>query len=119
MVTIQQIQSGLAAYLDAEMMPKLPANGVQKVITGAAMGLLIKRSGAIIQEYSQHPFVKMLGITDENGNWDLDSLKTEVKKQIDGNGFDVEVPMLGVMTFHQADVDKLVTYIKSAEGGVE
>lgn len=119
MVTVQQIQSGLAAYLDAEMMPKLPANGVQKVITGAAMGLLIKRSGAIIQEYSQHPFVKMLGITDENGNWDLDSLKTEVKKQIDGNGFDVEVPMLGVMTFHQADVDKLVTYIKSAEGGVE
>lgn len=119
MVTVQQIQSGLAAYLDAEMMPKLPANGVQRVITGAAMGLLIKRSGAIIQEYSQHPFVKMLGITDENGNWDLDSLKTEVKKQIDGNGFDIEVPMLGVMTFHQADVDKLVTYIKSAEGGVE
>ena len=119
MVTVQQIQSGLAAYLDAEMMPKLPANGVQKVITGAAMGLLIKRSGIIIQEYSQHPFVKMLGITDESGNWDLDSLKTEVKKQIDGNGFDVEVPMLGVMTFHQADVDKLVTYIKSAEGGVE
>lgn len=119
MVTVQQIQSGLAAYLDAEMMPKLPANGVQKVITGAAMGLLIKRSGAIIQEYSQHPFVKMLGITDENGNWDLDTLKAEVKKQIDGNGFDVEVPMLGIMTFHQADVDKLVTYIKSAEGGVE
>lgn len=119
MVTVQQIQSGLAAYLDAEMMPKLPANGVQRVITGAAMGLLIKRSGAIIQEYSQHPFVKMLGITDENGNWDLDTLKTEVKKQIDSNGVDIDIPMIGVMTFHQSDIDRISSFIKSAEGGVE
>ena len=119
MVTVAQIQNGLATFMDAELMPKLPATGIQKVITGTAVALLIRRSGATIQEYSQHPFIKMLGIVDEKGNFDIDTLKTEVKKQMGDQGFDLDVPMIGTMTFHSADIDKIASYIKSAEGGIQ
>lgn len=111
MNTVKQIEAGLAEFLDSELMPKLPDGGIQRVITGTAMGLLVKRSGNVIREYGEHPFVKMLGIVDDKGDWDLDTLKDEVKAQIPKSGFDVEVPMVGTLTFKSDDIDKLYEYI--------
>lgn len=111
MNTVQQIETGLAEFLDSELMPKLPDGGIQRVITGTAMGLLVKRSGNIIKEYGEHPFVKMLGIVDDKGNWDLETLKEELKNQFPKNGVDVDVPMVGTLTFKTEDVDKIYDYI--------
>ena len=119
MVTVTQIEKGLGMFLDSELMPNLPVDGIQRVLAGTAMALLIKRSGSTIEEYSQHPFIKMLGIVDENGNWDIDTLKTEVKNQMGDKGITIDVPMIGSMTFHKEDIDKVTTFIKSAEGGVQ
>ena len=111
MVSIDKIKQGVAAYLDSELMPQLPANGVQKLIAGTAMSLLIERSGAIAESYKDNQLVKMLGIMDENGNVDVDVLAEELKKNMPKEGIKVEVPMIGALTFKKDDVEKLHEYI--------
>ena len=111
MVSIEKIEQGVAAYLDGELMPKLPANGVQRVIVGTAMSLLIKRSGAILDSYKDNQLVKMLGIMDSEGNIDIDILAEELKKNMPKDGLRVDVPIIGALTFKENDVDKLYEYI--------
>lgn len=115
MVTIGQIEKGVASYLDAELMPNFPNDGIQKVLAGTVIGLAIRKSGSIIQSFSDNQYVKMLGIMDDEGNVDLDLLKDEFKKNISENGFVLDIPMFGTMTFHKADVDKLYKHIMGGD----
>lgn len=111
MVPINKIERGIASYLDAELMPQFSGNGIEKVIAGTAVSLALRKTGAIIASYKDNNIVKMLGIMDDNGNVDIDTLSDELKKNIPKEGVKVDVPMLGTMTFHKDDVDKLHDYI--------
>lgn len=111
MVTIGKIEQGVAAYIDSELMPKLPSTGLEKVLAGTAIGLAIRRSGKIIESYKDNKTVQMLGIMDAEGNVDVDALAEELKKNVPADGVKVDVPIIGVMTFHKDDVDKLHEYI--------
>lgn len=110
MVTIAQIEKGVATYLDSEIMPKFPA-GLEKVLAGTAASLAIRRSGNIIAGYKDNKAVQMLGIMDKDANVDIDILAEELKKNIPQEGFKVDVPIIGILTFHKEDVDKLYEYI--------
>lgn len=111
MVSIDKIQQGVAAYLDAELMPQLPNTGFEKVLAGTAMSLAIRRSGAILDSYKNNKAVQMLGLMDAEGNVDVDVLAEELKKNIPKEGMKVNIPIIGNMTFHKEDVDKLHEYI--------
>lgn len=111
MVTIKQIGQGVAAYLDAELMPQFPAQGIEKVLAGTAISLLIRRSEKILESYKDNKIIQMLGIMDEEGNVDVDVLTEELKKNISSDGVKIEVPIIGKMTFHKDDVNKLNEYI--------
>lgn len=111
MVSISKIEHGIANYLDAELMPQLQQNGIERLLVGTAMSLVIRRSGDIISSYKDNKVVKMLGLMDENGNVDVDALATELKKNISKDGVKVDIPVIGSMTFHKDDVDKLREYI--------
>lgn len=111
MVSIDKIEKGVASYLDGELMPKLQSNGWEKVLVGTAASLAIHRTGAIIAGYKDHKLVKMLGIMDDEGNVDVEVLAAEVKKNIPKDGVKVDIPIIGIMTFHKDDVDKLCEYI--------
>lgn len=120
MIPIKQIEKGVAAYLDAEIMPQLPNSSLEKVLAGTAMSLVIRRSGNILESYKDNKAVQMLGLMDSDGNVDVDILSEELKKNISNDGLKVEVPIIGKMTFHKDDVDKLHNYIMgSEEGGVK
>lgn len=111
MVTIKKIEQGVAAYLDSELIPKLPSTGLEKVLAGTALSLAIRRSGTIIAGYKDNKVVQMLGIMDTEGNVDVDVLAEELKKNIPSEGVRVDVPVIGALTFHKDDVDKLYEYI--------
>lgn len=111
MVTMKQIEQGVAVYLDTELMPQLPSTGLEKVLAGTAISLFIRRSGTILDGYKNNKTVQMLGIMDAEGNVDVDLLASELKKNIPDEGVKVEVPMIGSMTFHKEDVNKLQEYI--------
>lgn len=111
MVSVNKIEQGVANYLDGELMPQLQGNGVEKVLVGTAASLFIRRFGAIIESYKDNKLVQMLGIMDEKGNVDVDTLAEEVKKNIPKDGIKIDVPIVGTLTFHKEDVDKLYDYI--------
>ena len=75
------------------------------------MSLLIKKSGAILDSYKDNQLVKILGIMDSEGNVDIDVLAEELKKNIPKGGVRVDIPIIGVLTFKENDVDKLYEYI--------
>lgn len=113
MVSVDKIERGVADYLDAELMPQFQGNGVEKVIVGTTASLLIRKSGTIIESYKDNKLIKMLGIMDESGNIDVDTLAEELKKNISKDGVKVDVPIIGTLTFHKDDIDKLHNYIVS------
>lgn len=111
MVSVDKIGQGIANYLDNEFMPKLQSNSIEKVIVGTMMSLAIKKSETIVAGYKDNKLVQMLGIMDEKGDIDVDTLVAELKKNISKEGVKVEVPVLGTVTFNKDDVDKLYDYI--------
>lgn len=111
MVSIDKIEKGVANYLDGELMPQLQSNSLEKVLIGTAASLAIRRSGTIVAGYKDNKMVQMLGIMDSNGNVDVDVLADELKKNIPKEGVKVDIPIIGTMTFHKDDVDKLYEYI--------
>lgn len=115
MVSVQKIQKGVAAYLDNELMPQLPANGIEKVLAGTAMSLAIRKSGTIMEQLKDNKSVQMLGIMDAEGNIDLDVLAEELRKNIPIDGVRIDVPIIGGLTFHKEDVGKIQQYIKDAQ----
>lgn len=111
MVSMNKLETGIARFLDAELISKMPEGGVQKIIAGTAISLMIKKTGKIIQSFQQYPMVQMMEIFDENGNLDVDSLADALYKNFPESGVKVEFPMVGTMTFHKEDVNKLYSYI--------
>lgn len=107
MVSVDKIEKGMAAYLDAELIPQLQKTGIERVIVGTAASLLIRKAGSIVEGYKDNKMVKMLGIMDEAGNVDVDMLVEELKKNVPKEGFTVDIPIIGTLTFHEEDIDKM------------
>lgn len=116
MVSINQIEKGIASYLDAELMPKFPQTGLERVLIGTGVSLLVKKNVKRISELQQNPIVGAMGIFDGEGNVDLDMLRDEVKKNITTEGIQVDAPMIGKLTFHKDDIDKLYNHITAIGG---
>lgn len=118
MTTINDVERGIANYLDEELIPKLPENGFQKVLAGAAVSILIRRAGSSIETIKDHPVVKMMGILEEQQDGtilvDLDIIRDELKNQLTNNpnGINVDVPVIGTMTFHASDIDRIYEHIR-------
>lgn len=109
-----QVQKGIAAYMDNEVMPLIDDTSWKKVMVGTAISLGIKRADAYLPLLQANPIVKTLDLVDEEGGIDVDALAPEIKNNISKNGMKVELPVLGTMTFRAEDVDKLLQYIKRA-----
>lgn len=113
MVTINQIEAGLAKYIDAEIAPKIPVNipnGQIKKIAFLAGAAYAVRKG--VRQYISHPVLLQLGAVDEAGNADLDGVLEAARGVIPKEGFKVTVPILGDLTFFSEDVERLAEYIR-------
>lgn len=112
MVSIPKIEKGIASYLDAEFMPKLPADGLERILTGTVVSLVIKRAGVMLENLKQDKGFLMLGIVDEkSGEIDIESFAEEFKKNMGKNGFKVDLPMIGLINMHKEDIDTLIKHI--------
>lgn len=109
MVTMTQIQNGLAKYIDSEIVASMP--GWQKWVFGAAAAIALENLPATINRWKDHELVKMLGVIDENGNIDMPKVYQGIKRQSAKGPVSFDVPGMGTLTLHDADVDKIYNMI--------
>ena len=118
MVNTNQIKRGLANFVDAEIVNKIPGGTMKKTLVGTAMGLYIANMDKILSNALSNPFIAALGIVDEAGNVNIDSLADALKKNISDSGVRVDLDFVGFhigdMTLHRQDIDVLRTHILSA-----
>lgn len=113
MVSINRVSEGVAKYMDAELMTKLPANGWERVVVGAAIGIAVKKSERVVNMLRENGIVKALGVIAEDGSVDVDALKEAVLEQVNKQGFAEigGIPIIKKIKFRAEDVEKLYQYI--------
>lgn len=110
MVTKAQIEAGIARYIDREVIAHLPQVGFQRIILGTGAALVAKRTSVIIDALAGG-FFGTLGVIDKDGMVDIDLLRDAVKEAIGDKPFKIDIPMVGEMCFHAADIDVIHSYI--------
>lgn len=111
MATVEQIEAGIANYLDREVFANYQENTIVKAMMQAGIGFTIhRRKNEAIQA------LKMMGAMDENGDVDVKSLAEFLKKYIPESGSYFQNNMIGRLTFQKEDVDKLYNYIVNVGG---
>lgn len=111
MVPRQQVEQGLARYIDREIISKLPTSSIQRVATGAAVAIAMKRSDNLVERLKGNALIATLGIMNEAGDIDLDALHEALRSQVTDDGVVMEVPILGRLTFYAGDIDNLYSDI--------
>ena len=114
MVSVQQVEKGLAAYIDNEMLPNLPRDGIKGFGVGVAATLLIKRGGGIIQQLASNKIVQQMGLVAPDGSVDLDAVQEACVVNMPNTGVPVALPFGMTIRIKPADIDKICDYIRRA-----
>lgn len=110
MVTKEQFFNGVVKYIDKEVIPHLPTTGKWGV--GAFTVLLGKKYDSMVSELVTNPAIKALGVVDEKGLIDVESLYEALKTSANKYGnIQLTFPIIGTLTFTEKDIDSLKTYI--------
>jgi hypothetical protein len=111
-VSFDRLNEGVRQYVQAEILPSLPSQGIQGFGVGFAATLAMNRIETILRQLLANPAVAMLGIVDESGMIDLDAIRDAATQAMPGAG--IKVPIIGQLSlsFDSSDVDKLYTTIK-------
>lgn len=114
MISTDRVMNGLVQFLDNELIPKLPPKGWQRPVCGTVIAMAHKHIHNLIDEYKTNPMLVGIGIFNEEGMVDIETLKAEFSRQLGAEGMTIQFPLIGGITFHQSDVDKLYYYIMNS-----
>ena len=109
MVSMAQVQNGVAKYIDAEIVGKL--TDWRKWVIGAGAALMIQDLPATLSRYKENEIVKMLGVIDSDNNVDIDKLYKQFQAQAQKGAITFTAPVLGAVTLNASDVDKLYHFV--------
>lgn len=111
MVTLNQVQNGLVAYIDNEILPHL--TGIKQFGLGFYSALASRNAANAILKYKDNPAIKMLEVLDENNNVDLDALyQAACDMFTKRDKYSIDIPLIGEWAFDRSDIEKLYKYIK-------
>lgn len=131
MVTSKQIIKGAAMWIDSELLTTM--HGLPQYGVGVAAALLSKPAEAKLEQLRQSKEAQTMGIL-QDGGFDYDRLREALVGPFPAEGLRLEAnqinnfvskflgklgPILnfqvqGGVTFHRADLEKLLDYIKEA-----
>lgn len=109
MVPYNQVVNGITKYIDNEIVPKV--EGLSKLAVGIMLASAVKRGDGIVAQMKAIPFVKMLGIVDDDNRVDVETIYEELKKQVSREPISMALPGVGKVSFTHEDVDKLYAHI--------
>jgi hypothetical protein len=109
-VKFETVVDGINKYLDREIYKNL--NDLQEFVARLAVGRINQNAEAIKAALMNNGFAKTLCLVDSDGMVEIDALLHEVRKEVERKGhIQVEIPMIGKITFCPADVDVLREHI--------
>ena len=112
-VTLNQVQNGLAVYIDREIIPHM--TGWRQLAFGTVSALLLRRSEELFQTLKENKIAQATGVIREDGMIDILLLKDQLKQQIEKSGpITLDIPEIGALKVGPADVDRLYQLIMEA-----
>lgn len=112
MYTAEQILDGFINYADNEILNKIETTK-GKILLGTAISLATMNASKIIKKIPESEWASMIGLVDEDGMYDVDSVATCLKKNMEKYGkMQFNIPYVGNLTFVPDDVTLLKQYIK-------
>lgn len=115
MVTLDMVENGLGRYLDNEILPKLPRDGIKGFGLGVAATLMIKRGGALIRSLGQNKIIQAMGLIGTDGAVDLDAVQEAAAANIPPAGVAIDLPVGIQLRMHREDVQILCDYIRGVK----
>lgn len=109
MVHYAKVLSGLAAYIDHELISQM-GGSVKGWIAGAAAALMLERGKQAALEAMRAPMLKELGLVDGE-NVDVDAIYSALLEQARKGSATATLPLIGPVTFKESDVEALYRYI--------
>lgn len=113
MVTLGQVQNGVARYIDAEILPMM--DGWKRWVFGGLGGVAIARADTVYKALAGNPMLQALGVIGADGGIDVDILYQEFRRQAQKSGpVSIDIPGIGSLKLGEADIEKLYKYITEA-----
>lgn len=108
-----KVIDGISKYLDSEIYSGM--NEVQEFAARVFLGRFFSNHEALKQSLMNNEFLKLFNIIDEDGKVDVDTLATDIKREIARKDkITFSIPLFGKWMFKPSDVDVLV---KTITGG--
>lgn len=109
-VKFETVVDGINKYLDREIYKNL--NDLQEFVARLAVGRINQNAEAIKMALMNNGFAKTMCLVDSEGMVEIDALLHEVRKEVERKGhIQVDVPMIGKITFTPSDVDVMREHI--------
>lgn len=114
MVTIEQAQRGMAAFVDAEIVPHL--QGFEKVVIGAGSGLIAAKLPELMNKVADHPVMSVLNLyRKESGELDIDAIYGAMEPYVGSEPMALKIPVAGItLKMGAREMRQLYNYIKEA-----
>lgn len=109
MYEYSKILEAIAKFVDEDILTNV--NGWQKWVLGSGIGLVLNDGEDMLNKIKDNEFVKMLKIVDGD-KINVDKIYKELKKQAKKTPISINIPMVGVLTLKEEDVDKLYKLIE-------
>lgn len=105
-VKFETVIDGINRYIDKEIYKNL--NSTQEFLARVVVGRMNNNTDVIKNAFMNNGFAKTLCIVDSDGMVDVDMILADIRREIERQGsLQVDIPLIGKLTFHADDVDAL------------
>lgn len=105
-VKFENVVDGINRYIDKEIYKNL--DGTQEFLARVVVGRMINNSESIKNMLMANGFARTLCLIDNEGMVDVDTLLSDIRREIERQGsLQLNIPLMGKITFHADDVDVL------------
>lgn len=114
MVTEGQIMAGIGDYMQKKIMPKL--DDLRKLLLGTTYGVWAVKANAVLKRAAKIPMLSALGVIQENGEIDLETVFEAANAQLKAQGkLSIDIPFMGEFVFGEQDLRDLYQAINGQE----
>lgn len=112
MATVEQVQRGIASFIDTEFAPQLD-DAKQRLLVGGLGGLFAANAGRVLAANKDKAGLALLGVMKEDGTVDVDAVYQAFAPRME-EPVKFDIPFVGRISFRRDDLDRLVQYIREA-----